>query len=112
MRSRPGESQETAAVESVVIGAADSKQFDLPRLRSQDGQVVADATKGKKAKADAPVPHFYRVQETRNISQDGYRTQLQAGKILSNAAYDIQALKRQGVKLEDLGQHTHEAAPI
>jgi hypothetical protein len=110
MRTRPASSE---AVESVTIGSADSKQYDLPRLAQEDGKVVADATKrGPKPREDAPLPRFYRVQETRGISQDGYRAQIQAGKVVNDGSYDITALKRQGVKLDDLGQFTHENAPI
>jgi hypothetical protein len=109
MRQRASSQQ---AVESVTIGAADSKQFDLPRLQSQDGKVVSDLSgKGEKVREGAPHPHYYRVQEDRGISQDGYRTTLRAGKVIADTAYDIKALKRQGVKLEDLGEQAPEDAP-
>ena len=112
MRTRADQSPESQAVQATVIGAADSKQVDLPRLAQQDGQVVADATKrGPPPPAEEKLPGWFKVLETRNISQDGYRTQLQAGKVLSDTSYDIGALKRQGVKLESLGEFSHADAP-
>lgn len=106
MRQRASSQQ---AVESVSIGAADSKQYDLPRLQSQDGHVTADVTRPEPK--GARHPHYFRVLEDRGISQDGYRTTIRAGKVITDGSYDIGALKRQGVKLEDLGEHSPDDAP-
>lgn len=44
----------------------------------------------------------YRVLNDRNISAGSYRANLPAGKIITEAAYDIPNLVKQGVKLEEV----------
>lgn len=66
-----------------------------------EGQAAAAAT--AKPKAPAPQPErFFIVQETRDIPHKGGAFCLRKGKKISSKGYNIEHLKRIGVKLEEL----------
>jgi hypothetical protein len=53
------------------------------------------------AKAPAPKERRYLVKETAAIPRGGSHFTLPKGKVISSLGFDIEALKRQGVKLEE-----------
>lgn len=73
----------------------------IEHMRARDGVVVATAVDPGGEFLGVPEPELFRVLEDRAASSPGqtHRFKLTAGKIVSSAHYDIEALRRQGVKL-------------
>ena len=84
-------------------GAAGVPEAAKPALPAPPSPVGSMAGRGP-----GPKPKRYRVVNGGSIVQNGCRTPLRAGKEVSNTTYDIAALRRQGIKLEELAD---EQAP-
>lgn len=70
-------------------------------LGSNAPDIVASAV-DVEASEDSPVVRKYRVEAEKNISHNGIRSILRAGKEIDENNYDINLLKKQGVKLTDI----------
>jgi hypothetical protein len=98
--SRSEGSKET--VQAIGVG---DPEVDLPRLMSQDGQIEQPAKPVKPEKPGDPLAVFYRVMRGGTFSQGDYRATLPEGKIIADNQYEIANLKRQGIRLKEIGAH-------
>lgn len=81
-------------------GSAGVIPSQAPKLAHQMGHVVASAVRPERA--GAPVARKYRVLNGGYIVERGFRVAMPAGKVIEDTQYDIEALRTQGIVLDDL----------
>lgn len=74
----------------------------MPNAHGQIASAVAPVANPFEGRGPGPKPKRYRVLNGGQVMFQNVRTVLKAGKEVSSVGYDIGALKKQGIKLEEL----------
>jgi hypothetical protein len=93
--------QDKASISGMPITSEASVPVGESPLRSHGHKGPSEAVK-KSAAEPAPPPKAYRVVVDSKAIINKCRVTLHAGKVITEANYDIVALKRMGVRLEEL----------